>query len=264
MTALALLLAVPLVMWVGQSVLLALHGRPLRWRIDSGDAPRAVRTGGRIVTQLSLVGFLLAFPAIQGEAIIDYYAAMLPWDKSPTQLVHGAAASILFLCALFGAWLATDRLTVEVHHSRRRWMRRLALLPATALFGAFVEELMFRGVILRDLLGDLPTVWAVAIGAGVFAIAHYVRAVKRRWTLGGHVLLGVVLCLAFVETGNKLWLPVGLHAGGIFMIMGVRPFVRYQGPAWLTGASIFPFAGGVGILGLGMLAHYVVTYYGAS
>ncbi len=101
------------------------------------------------------------------------------------------------------------------------------------------------------------------LGALIFAGAHYVRAVKRRWTFPGHVLLGVLLCVAFLRTGS-LWLPMGLHAGGIFMIMGIRPFVRYRGPAWLTGASIFPFAGVIGMAGLLLLTAFVSTYYGEA
>ena len=74
-------------------------------------------------------------------------------------------------------------------------------------------------------------------------------------------MLGLLLAIAFLRTGT-LWLPVGLHAGGILMIMGTRPFMRFRGPAWLTGASIFPFAGVVGIVGLGILTSFVAVYYG--
>jgi hypothetical protein len=48
------------------------------------------------------------------------------------------------------------------------------------------------------------------------------------------------------------------------MIMGIRPFVRYRGPAWLTGASIFPFAGVIGMAGLILLTAFVSTYYGEA
>jgi membrane protease YdiL (CAAX protease family) len=108
----------------------------------------------------------------------------------------------------------------------------------------------------------MPPAAAVAVGAGAFAAAHYVREVKRRWTFAGHVMLGLCLCLCFVRTG-ALWLPLGVHAGGIFAIMAARPFVRYQGPAWLTGASIFPFAGAVGVAALGILTAVLWFDYAA-
>jgi membrane protease YdiL (CAAX protease family) len=155
-------------------------------------------------------------------------------------------------------------LQIDVHHSRRKWTRRLTMLAPTALFGAFVEELLFRGVVMADLLRTpaLNPVGGVLMATAVFAGAHYVRSVKRHWTLPGHVMLGLLLCIAFQRTG-QLWLAAGLHAGGIMMIMAARPFVRYRGPAWLTGASIFPFAGVVGIAGLGILTVFVATHFGA-
>ncbi len=262
MTALGLILLVPVVMWLGQTVLLRRCGLPIRWRLDASEAPRIVRTGGRVVTQVSLVALLAAYPLVKGQTPWHYYSALLPLDESIRQFAHGAAASVLFLCGLFAVWIATDRVQIDVHQHRRRWMRRLVLLPGSAVFGAMVEELLFRGVVLASLLESFPTMTAIALGAAIFAAAHYVRSVKRYWTVGGHLMLGVLLCAAFVQTGT-LWLPAGLHAGGIMMIMGARPFIRYRGPAWLTGASIFPFAGVVGIVGLGVLTTFVARYYGA-
>lgn len=263
MTALLLLAAVPVVMWAVQTVQLRAAGLPVRWRIDADDAPKSVRTGGRIVTQASLFAVIVVYPILRGQGVLTYYQSLLPRGTVMLQFVHGAAAAVLFLCILFGTWLATGRLEIDIHHSRKKWIRRIVLLVPTALFGAFVEELLFRGVLLADLLRSptLPMPAAVALGALVFAVAHYVRAVKRRWTFPGHVMLGLLLCVAFVQT-RTLWLPAGLHAGGILAIMGLRPFVRYRGPAWITGASIFPFAGVVGIAGLALLTGFVHRYYG--
>ena len=264
MTALLLLLAVPLVMWLGQTAMRYRHGLPIRWRLDARNAPRNVRTAGRVITQATLLAVLLVYPLVRGRSPADYYGSLLPSSRSALQLVHGAAASILFLSVLFLVWLITERLTVEIHQSRKRLARRMLLLIPTAILGATIEELLFRGVVMADLLRslpDLPSI-AVALSVLVFAGAHYVRTVKRRWTFPGHLMLGLLLCLAFLRTGS-LWLPIGLHAGGILMIMGTRPFFEYRGPAWLTGASIFPFAGVVGIAGLGLLTAFVMTYYGA-
>lgn len=263
MTALLLVTSVPIVMWVVQTIQLKYYGLPIRWRIDSGDAPRAVRTLGRAVTQVALASIILCYPIIKGRSIQDYYGGLLPPTRTALQCLHGAAASTLFLCVLYIAWIATDSLRVSVHQSRRKWTKRLLLLPLTAVFGALVEELLFRGVVMADLMHSkgLPQTVAVAIAVLVFAGAHYVRSVKRRWTLFGHLMLGLLLCVAFLKT-KTLWLAIGLHAGGIMVIMGTRPFFRYKGPAWLTGASIFPFAGVVGILGLGILTTFVASYYG--
>lgn len=263
MTALLILAAIPIIMWLVQSTLLVANGLPVRWRLDSREAPPIVRTAGRITTQFCLLGVVVLYPLTQDQGVIEYYTTLLPRSRTSLQFVQGFAASTLFLCLLFGAWLATERLEIDVHHSRKKWIRRLVMLVPTTVFGAMVEELIFRGVVLADLLKTpwIPSWLAVAIGVVVFAGAHYVRTVKRRWTFPGHLMLGLLLCIAFVET-RTLWLPMGLHAGGIFMIMGLRPFVRYRGPAWITGASIFPFAGVVGIAGLVVLTGFVIRQYG--
>ncbi|MBN2563860.1 MAG: CPBP family intramembrane metalloprotease [Phycisphaerae bacterium] len=265
MTALLLLALVPAVMWVGQTAVLRRSGLPVRWRIDARHAPRHVRTVGRITTQLSLLAIIVAYPLILGGSPVAYYGALLPVSGSAWHVAQGAAASVLFLCVLFGVWLATGRLQIDVYQSRRRWRRRLLLLLPTALLGALTEELLFRGVVMADLLRSLPdaTYLAVTLAALTFAVAHYVRSPKRYWTFPGHVMLGLLLCVAFLQTGS-LWLAVGLHVGGILMIMGTRPFFWYRGPAWVTGASIFPFAGVVGIVGLGILTAFVATHYGVQ
>lgn len=265
MIALPLLASVPVLIWLVQSAILHHHGLPIRWRIDARRAPRSVRSCGRITTQIGLLGVIVLYPIIRGVSPIAYFAALLPASHALHHLVQGVAVSVLFLSILYGVWLATGRLVVEVHQSRRRWIRRLVLLLPTAVLGALVEELLFRGVVMADLLGALPTAGPVAlvVAVFVFAAAHYVRSVKRYWTLGGHLMLGLLLCVAFRQTGT-LWLAIGLHAGGILMIMGARPFFRCRGPAWITGASIFPFAGVVGILGLGILTAFVAAGYGVQ
>lgn len=264
MTALLLLSLVPVAMWLGQTVMLRAYGLPVRWRIHSSGAPRAVRTAGRIITYVSLLSVIAAYPLTLGQSPADYYGALLPLSPATAHLPQGAAASVLFLCMLFGAWLAAGRLRVEVRQSTPRYVRRLLLLVPSALGGALVEELLFRGALLADLDRSLPNAPGLAFGIAVvvFAGAHYVRKVKRRWTIGGHLMLGVLLCLAFRRT-ETLWLSIGLHAGGNMMILGTRGLVRYKGPAWITGESVFPYAGLVGVAGLAILAAFVLTHYGA-
>lgn len=263
MTALLLLAAVPVVMWLGQTVMLAAIGRPPLWRLDTRNTPTAVRTGGRILTQLSLVGIIVAYPLLRGEGVVAYYARLLPATRSMRLMAHGAAAAVLFLSALYLVWVLSGRVEVEPRGSRRRRWRRLALLLPTSLFGPLVEELLFRGVVMADLMRWLPSrpIAAFILAVLVFAGAHYIRTVKRRWTFGGHVMLGVLLCGAFFATGS-LWLSIGLHAGGNLVIIGARPYCANRGPAWITGASIFPYAGLVGLVGLTILSTFIMTHYG--
>jgi membrane protease YdiL (CAAX protease family) len=248
-------------MWFVQTALLRAAGTPVRWRIDSREAPPSVRIAGRITTQVCLIAVIAAYPLIRGRPVFSYYEALLPRGPSTRHFIQGAAAAILCLALLYLVWIETQRVQVKSRLSRKKCLKRLTLLIPTAIFGAAVEEVLFRGVVMADLMRTtLPDWLIVAASALVFAVAHYVRAVKRKWTFPGHLALGIVLSLAFLRTGT-LWLSTGLHAGGIFMIMGTRPFFWYKGPRWITGESIFPFAGAIGMLGLLVLCGFVAQHY---
>lgn len=262
MIAILLLLCVPIVMWIGQSILLVANGLPIRWRLDAKDAPRSVRTVGRIITQVSLLGGVAIYPLLRGETPLAYFAELLPRQYAWGDFAGGFAAAVYFLGVLFVACVLSGCLVPELHESRRRLRKHLCLLLPIALPGAFVEEMLFRGVVMADLMHSWPTRPSVAILGStiIFAAAHYVRKVKRKWTIAGHVMLGLMLSVAFWRTGN-LWLATGLHAGGNFMILGARPLMTNKGPGWISGASIFPYAGAVGVIGLGLLSIFITTHY---
>lgn len=252
MRALGLLILVPVVMWLSQSALLVAARRPLRARIGAPDLPAGFKQINRVVTYAAFIGVLVLYPVLRGAAPHTFYARFLPLGPRPLEMVHGAGAAVLYLSLLYLAWLLSGNVRFEVRHRPGRLARRLLAAPLTALLVAFFEELLFRAMLLAELLETLPAWAAVAIGAVVFAGAHYVRSVKRHWTIAGHLALGVLFCVPFVLTG-ALWVSAGLHFGGVLVLMAARPFVRYTGPPWLVGASVFPFAGVVGVAALVLL-----------
>lgn len=261
MRALGLLALVPIVLWVAQSALLLRAGLPLRLRISAGDLPRGLKRVNRAVTYLAFAAVLVVFPLLCGQSPLAYYLGFFPLNSRPRELLHGAAAAILYLALLYLAWTVTDNVRWRVRHDAWRLAQRLAGAPLTAVMAALAEELLFRAVLLNDLLTSFDARVAVPIGVAVFAGAHYVRSVKRYWTFAGHLALGTLFCVAFVCT-HALWLSIGLHAGGILALMGVRPLVRYTGPAWLVGASIFPYAGVVGVVALVLITINMWLHYG--
>ncbi len=252
MHALALLTLIPLTMWLSQTALLLRAGLPLRWRISAPDLPRRLKRINRAVTYLAFAGVLLGYPLLRGQSPLAYYGQFFPLGARPWELAHGAAAAVLYLCLLYLAWTVTDNVRFRVRHDAGKLAQRLAGAPLTAVLAAFLEELLFRALLLNDLLESCDPLPAVIGGTLVFAGAHYIRGVKRYWTVVGHLALGLLFCIAFVCT-RALWLSVGLHAGGILVLMGLRPVLRYTGPPWLVGASIFPYAGVAGLIALALL-----------
>lgn len=271
MLALLLLILVLVVMWFTQALSLRSVGKPLRLRIDHADLPRSLQRVNRTVTNAAFAAVLIAYPLLRGESPFHYYARFFPLDWRVFGLPHGVAAALIYLGLLYACWLFTDNIYLRSLSDLRRLGARLAGVPLSAVIGAGIEELLFRAMLLAGLLESLRpalgpgtgTAVAVAIGMVVFAGAHYVRRVKRHWTFPGHLALGLLLCVSFACT-DALWLPLGLHGGGILIIMGLRPLVRYVGPPWLVGASIYPYAGAVGVVGLTILTFNMWLLHGGG
>lgn len=263
MLALGLLLAAVVVMWAGHCAIAVWAGKPVRLRFDTKDLSKRQRQLKRVVTNGVILAVIVVYPLARGEHPIRYFAEQLPTDERAFQGLHGFAAAVCYLGLIYLGWLASDNVRFRLRQGPKKTLKRVATTPLSAALGALAEELLFRGVVLADLLRWMPALPAVLVGTFVFAAAHYVRPVKRYWTIPGHLMLGMLLCVAYVWT-DMLWLPVGLHAGGIFMTLGTRPFIRYKGPAWLVGESIFPYAGAVGVVGLALLTLWTWTAYGPS
>jgi membrane protease YdiL (CAAX protease family) len=75
-----------------------------------------------------------------------------------------------------------------------------------------VEELLFRGLLLRALLRRLEPVGAVLISAVVFALVHYVGDPSTLPFLPALAGLGAVLGVIALRT-NSLSRPILIHAG---------------------------------------------------
>lgn len=89
------------------------------------------------------------------------------------------------------------------------------LLRAAGVFlaGATVEELAFRGILLRQLENGLGSGWALVLSALVFGLLH--SANPHATVLSGLEIAvegGLPLGAAYLVSGS-LWLPIGLHFG---------------------------------------------------
>ncbi len=128
-----------------------------------------------------------------------------------------------------------------------------ACLP-TLLLGiwiGFTEELVFRGFFFGQLASDFW--WSAIISSVVFAGLHLIWEGKENIPqLPGLTLMGVVLCLAFVQNQNSIGLAWGLHAGWIWMIasLDAAEILQYEetAPEWFTGVDRKPLAGLLGLL----------------
>ena len=115
---------------------------------------------------------------------------------------------------------------------------------------AMLEELLFRGVLLRITEEVCGTAAAIIVSAGLFGLAHAANPGATPFTIFALTAeAGILLSLAYVLTRN-IWLAVGMHMAWNFMegfvfgmeVSGSREpsslfTTSMTGPDLLTGGS---------------------------
>jgi len=79
-----------------------------------------------------------------------------------------------------------------------------------ALCGTFLEELVFRGYVLRKLLEKFSTVMSLSLSSLMFCLLHFFNADVTILSITNIFLAGMLLGVLFLKTKN-IWLVVGLH-----------------------------------------------------
>jgi CAAX protease family protein len=131
------------------------------------------------------------------------------------------------------------------------WISLISALVG-ALVSAFVQELIFRGIIYRIVEEWLGARWAVAISMLLFGLIHLTSSGATIFSaLAVALQAGILLAAAYALT-HRLWMALGIHMAWDFAndgIFGVgvagqtgQPIqgllqARLSGPDLLTGGS---------------------------
>jgi hypothetical protein len=222
----------------------------------------------KLVLQLVLLGILFGYPLALGQSPLAYHEDKL----LPAQPEHLLEALLLALSSIALGTLVEVRagwISLEPRYGFSKSLRKVAQGFLTPLPLAFVEEGIFRGIVLEQTIPLLPRGWAstlvaIASSAAVFSLVHFIRPARTYAPVIGLFFLGCLLGAAYLVGGHTYWLPAGLHAGGILAIQILRPFVVYRGPAWLIGYRSYPLAGGIGIGVMLLLGLYVAARFGGG
>lgn len=199
-----------------------------------------------------------AFGAVlMAVAVILGYKAYKRWvERAPdTDLpLSGAlpelAAGILFGTALFSLMTGIVALLGGFEVLGVRGMGQFWTMLAIAIVSGTMEEVLFRGIILRHLETLIGTWGALALTSALFGLGHIANP-DATWFSSFAIALeaGLLLGGAYLLT-RRLWLAIGIHAawnftqGWIFSIPvsgGDAPLglliTRRVGPDWLTGGD---------------------------
>lgn len=116
------------------------------------------------------------------------------------------------------------------------------------LFVAAIEEILFRGVVLRITERAMGSWAALAISALLFGLAHVPNDGVTALAVINTVVAGLLFGAAYLAT-RRLWLTIGIHfawnlvSSGLFSLPTSgnpgRGLVQWQfsGPTWLTGGA---------------------------
>ena len=164
---------------------------------------------------------------------------LVSYREGKRHLRFGLLLGITTLAVMATVGLATHVCSVAISPDQSKlWRTAAGFLPVAGLVG-LLEELVFRGYILRHLLVFSKPL-AVIGSSAAYALVD-LKSPEFSWMTGmeliGLFLLGVVLALSCLETG-QLFLAVGLHASRAY---GARVnkvfFVFHDSANWLAGTS---------------------------
>jgi membrane protease YdiL (CAAX protease family) len=246
--------AVLLVAWAIQSVVLKLAGEPLAWPFRYKTRRPLVHNTGRVLIHLSWAAVLIATPLVLGMDLREAFAQAFPRPIPWRDIAIAYAIALVFPALLFALYFAAGWLRIWSEHPpaiRRGKLFRRFLGPWPL---AAMEEAVFRGVLLEQLLRSLPplrgfTALAVVVSAAIFASMHFVKpqGTKPIWQPAyGYFIVGCLFGLAYVVGGRSLWLPITMHAGTVFVVEVMRLYTVVEGPRCLVGYSEWPQSGVIG------------------
>ncbi|HTE19857.1 MAG TPA: CPBP family intramembrane glutamic endopeptidase [Armatimonadota bacterium] len=227
-----------------QTLVLLAFREPLQWTFGANSQqPKSLKLALKIVLQSTLIGSIFLFPYLVGKTPGSYYGPMFPLEKIH-YFLYGEVIALLLLGIIFAVELAGGWIFYKPRWPAKKAWSKSLFSALSSLTVVSVEEPFFRGIILYNML---PAGWiALPLSAVLFSAAHYIRKLKNYWPSIGLAVLGLWMGVAFIKTGT-LWLPMGLHSGGILAIGVHRCFLNYKGPPWLIGTQTFPIAGAISI-----------------
>ena len=157
-----------------------------------------------------------------------------------------AAGFLLFNAVALAVWLAGGMQIAGLRGGIGNLWGMLSMGMASALF----EELIFRGIVFRQLEVLLGTWAALVLTSAFFGLAHLGNP-GATWFAAFAIAMeaGILLGAAYLVT-RRLWLAVGIHAawnftqGWLFSVPvsgGKAPEgllkTNFSGPEWLTGGA---------------------------
>lgn len=242
--------------WITQSIVLKFLGEPLAWPLRFSRENPILKYMSRIMIQSSwfiiIFGSCFALGVDPVDGMQKEFPAPIPWREITI------AFSIIFFPACFGYafMVKCGWMQIQPGHSKSVLRMKLFRRFLSPIPLAIIEETVFRGILLEQLLQFFPssqeyTILAVVISSALFSLVHFIKPFPAGafWQPAfGLFITGNLLGLAYIIGGNNLWLPVTIHATMILVLEVMRLYAVLKGPSWIVGSREFPQSGLIGCM----------------
>jgi len=242
-------------LWIVQSFALLAAGEPLAWPLRFETRKPLVRWTSRVMVHTIWIMIIVLTPFLLGSSPYEWvhqeFPTPIPWRD--IGVAFGITLSLTW--ALYAVYFAAGWARFEPQHERTTRQAKLLRRFFGPLPLATLEEAVFRGVLLEQLLRSFPAsngyaTLAVVIASVVFSSTHFFRrhhGGRRIWRPAyGLFIVGCLFGLAYIVGGRTLWLPIAVHGAAVFAIEVMRLYVVFRGPPWLIGYTEFPQSGLLG------------------
>lgn len=186
------------------------------------------------------------------------------------EFILGIIAGLIIMVLAYGILIYSGQISFTKFNFN---MEEIIISILVFTIVAFVEESLFRGYILKNLMLSVNKYIAIILSSVLFSLLHYFNPNVSSFSLFELFLAGVVFGLAYLYTRN-LWFPIALHLSWNlfqsyvgFNVSGqdfysIIEFKYNQENFWNGGA--FGFEGSyLAIIADLLLAILIVKYYNA-
>ena len=138
----------------------------------------------------------------------DYKAFGLQFDKFTLKDIGKGFIFVVlieFLFILFGLIFGYEfKLVDNINYNS------ILFYTLFLFFGAYFEEVLFRGLIFQTIRERFGDIWAIVILSLLFSLVHASNPNVSTMALINIILAGIMLAVMYITT-ESLWLPISFH-----------------------------------------------------
>jgi len=193
------------------SAAITVDGALSEWLLSILHRPEAVNLAVNLALSscLFILALIAAWPALQQDSLLYRRRPLLAFGIVPLALVAMLISTAALVLAAGGPAGSVNQSGLE---SMMRVLPPAAVVPLLVVTGPFVEEFLFRHLLIGKLSRYLNVWICAAISLFAFALLHLAGKEAITFpTLAPYLGLGLVLVLVYVLCGRNLLLVYSLH-----------------------------------------------------